>query len=269
MPRFKHYESFSTHPYPEIRKVLGSRYRTPEDIEAILESANIDPEYMENFLSTLGGVGRSVAPILPVVGAGVGAVYGGPAGAAIGGQFGSVAAGALGGTQRPGQPPPAPQAPPPGIQPAPQIPGAPPAAAQLLQMCFRPEVLQALIAMLLGQAGAPNIPVGPANTPVPLGAFTNTISTLANQASAEYNAAVAANGATIPEYLLDFAGQVQGDIACPEYRAQRLFEMLQEADFEQDEYYREDVSELQELQRLDDLVSEEMELAQIYSEYAA
>ncbi|MGH8625332.1 MAG: hypothetical protein ACREYC_08705, partial [Gammaproteobacteria bacterium] len=79
------------------------------------------------------------------------------------------------------------------------------------------------------------------------------ISTLANQAAAEYNAAVAANGETIPEYLLDFAGQVQGDIAVPEYRAQRLFQMLQETDFEQDGYYREDVSELQ---QLDDRVSE-------------
>lgn len=275
MPRFKYYESYSTDtdPYPEIREILDPRYERlpPEDIEAILENANIDPEYMENFLSNLGKVGGIVGPALPAVGTAVGAVYGGPAGAAIGRTGGLAAAGALGGTQRPGQPPPAPQTPPPGIQPAAQIPGAPPAADQLLRVICHPETLKALIIMLLaqagvGQAGARDVPVGPANTPVPPGAFTNMISTLANQASAEYNAAVAANGESIPEYLLDFAGQVQGDIAVPEYRAERLCKMLQEADYKQDEYYREDVSEVQ---QLDDWVSEEMALVQLYSDYAA
>ncbi len=118
--------------------------------------------------------------------------------------------------------------------------------------------------MLLGQGGARNIPVG--NASAPPGAFTNMISALANQASAEYNAAVAANGETIPEYLRDFAGGVQADIAVPEERARVLYGILQEADVEQDEYYREDPSELQ---RLDDWVYEEMELAELYSDYGA
>jgi hypothetical protein len=143
----------------------------------------------------------------------------------------------------------------------PQMPGVPPAAAQLLQTIFRPEVLQALIAMLMGQAGRQNIPVGPANTPVSLGAFTNMLEVMANQASAEYNATVGANGETIPEYLLDFSGAVQGDIAVPEYRAQRLAEMLQET-----EYDREDSSEPQ---QLENWVYDEMELGQLYSDYGA
>jgi hypothetical protein len=147
---------------------------------------------------------------------------------------------------------------------APQMAGAQPAAAQLLQTIFRPEVLQALIAMLMGQAGRQNIPVGPANTPVPLGAFTNMLGVMANQASAEYNATVGANGETIPRYLRDFTGEVESDIAVPEYRARVLFEMLQEADREEDEYHREDPSELR---QLNDWVSEEMELAQLYSNY--
>jgi hypothetical protein len=249
--------------YPEIRKVL--KYRTPEDIEAILESANIDPEYMEDFLSTLGNVGKSVAgalpSILPVVGTVVGTAYGGPVGGAVGGALGGSLGGSLGGAQRPGQPPPTQM---PSYPVTPQIPGALPPAAQLLQAIFQPAVLQALIAMLMGQAGAPNIKVG--NTSASPGAFTNMISVLADQASAEYNAAVAASGKTIPPYLVDFAGEVQGDIAVPEYRASRLLEMLQEDDFEQDEYYREDSSELR---QLDDWVYEEMELTRLYSYYEA
>lgn len=264
MPRFKQSFSPSPHPYPEIREVLSHEYRRPEDIETILESANIDPEYLENFLSTLGDVGRRVVgalpSILPVAGTVVGTAFGGPVGGAVGGALGSTAGGVLAGGQRPGQPPQL-QMPPQPV--TPQIPGAQPAVA-LLQTIFNPAVLQALIAMLLGQAGARNIPVG--NASAPPGAFMNMISVLANQASAEYNAAVAASGESIPGYLRDFAGEVQGDIAVPEYRAGVLLQKLQEADLEQAEYYREDSSERQ---QLDDWVYEEMELAQLYSNNGA
>lgn len=272
MPRFRRYENISTYSYPEIRKVLGPDYRRrpAEDIEAILESANIDPEYMEDFLSTLGNIGRTVVgalpSIVPVAGTVLGTAIGGPMGGAIGGALGSAAGGALAGGQRPAQLP-QPQMP---SQPVtPQLAGASPAAAQLLQIIFRPEVLQALIAMLMtgifgGQAGARNIPVG--NTSAPPGAFTNMISVLANEASAEYNAAVAANGETVPRYLRGFAREVQDDIAVPEHRARMLRETLQEADLQQDEHYREDPSELR---QLDDWVNEELELAQLYSDYGA
>jgi hypothetical protein len=59
------------------------------------------------------------------------------------------------------------------------------AIALLLQALTHPQTLQSLLAMLLGGAGAPTVPVG--NTPVPVSAFTNLLSTLASQASEAYN----------------------------------------------------------------------------------
>lgn len=143
MPSSKYYESDSKDPYPEIRGVFGPQYRNlpPEDIEAILENANIDPEYMENFLSTLGNIGRSVVSalpsILPVAGTVLGTAVGGPVGGAIGGSLGTAAGGALSGGRLTGQPPRAPQVTPPGSQPLQmppqpvtlQTPGTSPAAA--------------------------------------------------------------------------------------------------------------------------------------------
>lgn len=260
MPRFSHYESFSTHPYPEIRKVLGPQYRTPEDIEAILESANIDPEYMENFLSTLGDIGRRA---LPVAAAGVGALYGGPTGLAIGHQFGTAASGALGGTQRPGQPPPAPQAPPPGIQPAPQILGATSAVWDLLKLILNPLVWQALMAMLMGGAGRPNLMVG--NTLVPPGAVATTIAELANQAAAEYNA-VAPGGPEVPPYLLDERGEFLCDPAVPQERAAVLVQRFNEA--ARQEYWArdEDYDEYDLEENREENIYDEMDLIDLYCE---
>jgi hypothetical protein len=261
MLRFKRYDSISADPYREVREVLHPKYRnrSPEDVEAVLESANINAEVMEDFLATVGDFGKKVAgALLPVAGTALGTAYGGPVGGAAGGAVGSALGGALAGGQTPGQPP---QQQMPSQPVTPQLPGASPAAWQLLQMIFRPELLQALAAMCMGRTGAPNIPVG--NASASPGAFTNMISALADQASAEYNAAMAADGESIPSYLLNFAGEVQGDIMDPEYRALRLREMLQEADFDQEQYYREDDSELQ---QLDEWVYEDMELARLYSD---
>jgi len=119
-----------------------------------------------------------------------------------------------------------------------------------MQTIFRPETLQALMAMLMGQAGRQIIPVG--GTPVPVGAFTNLLSVLANQAAEEYNAVAPANGEN-PRYLQDFAGETTGDPAVAEYRAAALWELLQEAGVEQQHShaftsrqpsYREDEQEL-------------------------
>src|SRR4029453_730230 len=59
-----------------------------------------------------------------------------------------------------------------------------PAAGHLLNLLSRPEVLQALQAMTLSPIGKPSVPV--AGPPVPVGAFTNLLSQLANQAQAEF-----------------------------------------------------------------------------------
>lgn len=105
--------------------------------------------------------------------------------------------------------------------------GGSPAAAQLLQVIQRPEIMQALMAMVMGQSGRRSMPVAGAS--VPTAAFTNLIGTLANRATAEYSAAVSApaEGAA---YLYDYAGEALADPAVAEQRAARLLELLHEAD---------------------------------------
>jgi hypothetical protein len=244
------YQSTLASDYPGLREVLAPQYRRlpAEDIEALFETYNLSAEDMEGFLDTLKDIGNAVvraAPaVLPVAGTVVGTAFGGPAGAALGGALGSLAGGAIGqatGPQRPATSParsgPQPSRAIPGqgrLQPGPRIPQAPsgasPAAGQLMQTMFRPEMLQSLISMLLGQLGRPNVSVG--GTPVPVGGFTNLLATLANQAQAEYAEANPYLSEGLPEYLRDYAGEAVGDPAVAEHRASVLLEMLQENDVE-------------------------------------
>lgn len=80
-----------------------------------------------------------------------------------------------------------------------------PAAGQLLGLLTRPEVLQALMSMVLGRSGRPTTSVG--NTLVPVSAVTNLIGALANQVSAEYLAAIPGHEAVAPRYLMNVAGE--------------------------------------------------------------
>lgn len=232
--------------YPELRKVLGGPYRgmPAQQIESMLEDYNVNAEDMESFLSTLGDIGRGVVRALPqVLPAALpiaGTVLGGPLGGMLGGMAGQALGSALG--PRPAAPPlpgaPQPaggQAPAPGgYMPAP-MPGGSPAAGQLLQTMFRPETLQALISMLMGQVGRQSVPVG--NTQVPLGGFPNLLGVLANQAAAEYDAASAHGygSETLPRYLENYAGESYGDPSVPEHRAAALLELFRESDVEHDE----------------------------------
>jgi hypothetical protein len=264
---------FVENPYIEIREILAPPYHKlpSKDIEQMLERADISAEDLENFLGTLKDIGRGVVNVLPQVLPG--AIQGATAGAALGpwGALGGALlgglGGALGGGQRPGQPTPPPQVAP--QMPLPQMPGTPPAAAQLLTTMFHPQVLQALMAMLLGQIGRQNIPVGA--TQVPVGAFTNALGVMANQAATEYNAAVTASGGNVPAYLVGFAGEVSGDPALPEYRAARLMELLQEADREQYRPDSEDVfrryAHAEDAPDISDEIYDELELAELYSDY--
>jgi hypothetical protein len=150
------------------------------------------------------------------------------------------------------------------------VPGGSPAAGQLLQTLFRPETLQALIAMLLGQAGRPSVPVG--NTQVPNGGFANLLSVLANQAAAETAANVSHgySSATIPRYMENYAGETYGDPAIPEHRAAALLQLLQESDIEQDESYqpqRRGYSAFRFSAESDEALYDEMDLNELYSEY--
>jgi hypothetical protein len=105
------------------------------------------------------------------------------------------------------------------------------ATTQLLSLLQRPETMQALGAMSLGPAGRRSIPVGSAQTPVPVGAITNLIGQLANQASAE--AAVLGDGAEASlTYMTDEAGAFVGDPALDRDRAARLWDLLNHAQAE-------------------------------------
>ncbi len=242
MPRYSRYQGAAGSDYQGLRQVLAAPYRNweAEDIEALFESYNLSAEDMEGFFDTLKDIGKAVvsaAPaILPVAGTVVGSAFGGPIGGALGGALGRAAGGAIGQATAPRTQTSAPAAS--GIPPGSQIPGAPqsppgaaPTASQLMQTMFRPETIQALMSMLLGQLGRSNVTVG--SSSVPNAAFTNMLSTMANQAQAEYNAACPSAREGLPEYLRDYAGEAVGDPAVAEHRARALWEMLQETDVEQ------------------------------------
>jgi len=211
--------------FEHIRENINPNYAHLSDrnIEALLERHNIEAEAMEGFFDDLGKFAKSAgkavlsaAPsVLPVAGTVLGTAFGGPLGAAIGGKLGSLAGGALGTATGQG-----PSGPAPG---APALPGSP-AAGQLLQTILRPETLQALMSMAMGPLGRPNIPVK--GTPVPVGAFSNLLGVLANQAASEYNESLAPRNSGVPEYMEDYAGEARGDPAVSEHRAQALYELL-------------------------------------------
>jgi hypothetical protein len=288
--------------YREIRGVLSAEYRDlpDESVEAIVRASfgGAEAEDVESFFSDIGrgfsAVGRTLAKaaptVLPIAGTVAGTVLGGPVGARLGGSLGQVAGGAIQGAttgQRastilkqtggsllsqatsfiPG----------PGA-----AGGGSSAAAQLLGLLQRPELLKSLASMAMGSAGRSHIPVGggpvapgvPAATPtpVPVGAFANLIGMLANQAAAEHSASVAYEGESVPTYLLDEGGEFRVDPAVPEQRAQLLLEMLvgslPESDEDEDDWsevfseYDQEDDELREDEFYDTL-----ELSDMYDEY--
>ena len=222
-----------------LEDILSAEYRDlpPEQVEWVVEGTlGVSTEDLEDFWGSLKSVGGAVSKALPGIASG--ALTGATTGAALGpwgALGGAVVGGTLGGVSQPGGPPPrtpmppthAPRAP---LAPSPAAPplAASPAAAQLLQAALRPEMLQALMAMLMGQAGRSSVPVG--NTAVPVGAFANLLGVLANEAAAEYNAVVSARGEGVRPYE-DFVETV-GDPALPEDRARALWQLLKDADGE-------------------------------------
>jgi hypothetical protein len=243
--------------YSEIREILASEYRDlpDESIEALVQQSfgSASAEDIESFLSGLKKVGsvvtKALPTVLPIVGTVAGTAFGGPLGAAVGGTLGKLAGGAVQGATAGGKP----RLPKPaalakhalaGVKAVagavgPAGPAGSPAAAQLLGVLNRPEILQSLMAMIMGPVGRPNVPVG--GNPVPLGAFANLIGSLANQAAAEYNAIAAHEGESIPTYLLNESGDFLVDPAVPEERAGLLLSMLNQAAVETDESDESDV----------------------------
>ena len=175
-------------PYEPLRDVVHAELAKlpPEQLEAALRLHGVDAEGLNDFLGAISQVGTQVGQRLPSIsqgalqGASMGAAAG-PYGALLGAVGGAVA----GGLTAPAAPP-AVQAPP--AQPPAPAPtaaaGGSPAAAQLLGLLAQPQVMQALIAMALGGAGARTVPV--AGTAVPVAAVPSALSVLANQAASEY-----------------------------------------------------------------------------------
>jgi hypothetical protein len=214
--------------YENIREVINPQYRnlSSEQIESLLERYGMDAEAMEGFFNDLGNFAKSVAPtVLPIAGAAVGTLIGGPAGGAVGGMLGRVAGSAIASQPGPGAggPPAAVHAP---------APPALPAASKLLQTITRPETIQALLAMLMGGLGRSNVQVG--STSVPVTAITNLLGVLAGKAEAEYNAARSAGGEALPEYMKDYAGEAIADPAVRENRAEVLYELFESTPVEQE-----------------------------------
>jgi hypothetical protein len=110
------------------------------------------------------------------------------------------------------------------------IPGGSPAAAKLLGTLLSPQTLQALLSMVIGQAGAPTMDVG--GSPVPVAAFANMLGALGGQAAREYDEviytddsegeAAYADGAADPADPLmraeTLAGRLAADNAAPPTR---------------------------------------------------
>jgi len=262
-------------PYPYVRETLAPEYRDlpPEEIEDFLANLGISAEDMEFSLKkafhSVGNFVKKAAPaVLPIVGTAVGTAFGGPAGGAIGGMLGGAAGKAIGQTQAPRRPrlvrP---------RRPRPTATGGSPAAAQLLQLINRPEILQGLLAMATGRAGRSTVQAGRKSAPA--GAIANLLGVLANQAAAEHHAIAAETGEGVPGYLLDDAGEFIVDPAVPEERAALLLNMLDQAAWEQasdaamaydsyddDEAY--DVAYELAMIRREEAFYDEMDLADLY-----
>lgn len=238
--------------YPHLREALDDRFASlpPEEIEQLVAEVfgpRVEAEDVENVFASigraLGGLGSTignvvsqaapyVARALPgaATGAATGAALGplGALGGALIGGLGSLLGGPGGAPAGPAPPAAAPAPAParPAVSPVAAITSGP-AAGQLLSAIARPETLQALMAMLMGQAGRPTVPVGPQGTPVGLGAFTNLLGVLANQASAELRTLVGDSDEGVPRYLMEHA---ELDPAVPEHQAAALYTLFREAD---------------------------------------
>lgn len=222
--------------YDGLRELLAPQYADlpAEQLDARLGAilGEMSPDDLESFWQSVKRFGKKALPVLqralPVVQAAL---------PLVGGPLGGLAAGALGAIQSATRRPTTPrvQAPPAhaGIPaPEPDLPPAPgggsPAAAQLLQLINRPEVQQALLAMIMGQAGTRNVSAG--DTPVPVAAVANTVGVLASQAAAEYHRMISGEGGGTPLYLLDNAGEFVCDVANPVERAEVVLARFAAAD---------------------------------------
>jgi hypothetical protein len=211
-------------PFPQLRPALAPSLQdaSPAEIRRELAREGIDAEAAEDFFGALGraasSIGSAVGPRMGAIGQG--ALQGATAGMALG-PYGAIA-GAIGGAALGGLSAPsrtsggAPSA---GGVPASGIggmagllggggasggsgsgvagllgalggggrPGAGGPAASLLGLFTQPQVIQALMSMVLGSSGSRTVPV--AGQPVPVAAIPNMIAQFAHQAASEWEQA--------------------------------------------------------------------------------
>jgi hypothetical protein len=98
-----------------------------------------------------------------------------------------------------------------------------PATNALRAVLGSPQLAQALGALFAGRN--PQLPVGPAQTPVPASALTGLLGMLAKEAEDEAEA-YGAYGTATPAYLVDQNGQLVVDPSSPEQRAARVLQLL-------------------------------------------
>lgn len=136
------------------------------------------------------------------------------------------------------------------------------ASSQLIALLSRPETLQALLAMTMGQSGRRNLEIG--GRQVPVAAIANLLSTLAQQTVSQQHAVVAGESTETPEYLLDDYGDYVCDPMDAEERATVLLGLLNE------QAYKEQVDDEQ-IKNLQDEIEDddiEDEFYEIYDEDA-
>jgi hypothetical protein len=207
-------------------KAFSKLRRTAKQVSRVVPAAmpvvGAHTALIRQAMPVLHNVARGAAPLLPVAGQIAGGMIGGPAGAMVGGAVGNVAVRAIGGqANRSGGP--AATATLPGA-----MIGAPPAAAQLINLLGRPEVLRALMSMAIGQAG--NSHVSAAGKQVPVAAIANLVGSLAQQAVEEYRVATNGAGEPLPDYLADETGAPCCDVGESDERANHLYGLLTVSD---------------------------------------
>lgn len=235
--------------YPEVREILSREYQDlyDDEIEDLVEQYlnGISAEALESWLSNAF---RTVAPIAQraLPGAIQGATTGFMAGGPIGGLLGAVAGGAMSAAQpAPRSRAPAPQARPAAVPPRPRTITAPTqvprqsipaptmqptsgAAAQLASLLQRPEIIQALAALMMRSAGAREVYVE--NKSVPVSAVANMLSVYANRAATEFRESSPGAEDSVPEYLFGDQGELLCDPVSPDGRASALAELFNRAE---------------------------------------
>jgi hypothetical protein len=227
-------QRFSPESLEGLRRCLRPEYAgmPGEDLKQVVESSlsALPAEAAEDFLKSLGSLGKAVAPALQraapgiAQGAATGASVGGPWGALIGAGAGAASSFLGGGPARPTGPAPAaaPSTSPSAVAALPTGQGA---AATFLGLMQNPAVQQALLSQVLGASGGQQV-AAPSGTSMPRGAINALLTQLLANAS---EALPEAESITEQDYLRGESGEFLVDPASPEQQAALVLSHLRRA----------------------------------------